>query len=107
MRPNPPHDPTIEPVEEPSDVGFLIVLAPSPKQGIQFLNQLLGPQRHFPLRPLPHLIHETTDRLYARVRIQRTRPYSATNLALGKIKLALPALNFVAEKLEPVLDVDD
>src|SRR5580700_2948660 len=46
MRPNAPHNPAVEPVEELSDVGSLVVLAPSPQDRLQFLNQLLGLKRH-------------------------------------------------------------
>src|SRR6202521_237146 len=46
MRPNAPRDPAIEPVEELSNVGSLVVMTPSPQHRIQFLNQLLGLERH-------------------------------------------------------------
>jgi hypothetical protein len=40
MRPNTPHNPAVEPVEELSDMGSLVVMSPSPQHWIQFLNQL-------------------------------------------------------------------
>src|SRR5215472_8623271 len=43
VRPNAPHDPAVEPVEEVSDVGSLVVMSPPPQHRIQFLDQLLGP----------------------------------------------------------------
>ena len=46
MRPNAPHDPAVESVEELSDVGSLVIMAPAPQNRIQFLNQLRGPKRH-------------------------------------------------------------
>ena len=42
VRPNAAHDPTVKSVEECSDVSFLVVMAPPPENGIQFINQLLG-----------------------------------------------------------------
>src|SRR5580658_5119378 len=60
MRPNAPHDPAVEPVEELSDVGSLVVMSPSPQHWIQFLNQLLGLERHTSTGKRAHLIHEMT-----------------------------------------------
>src|ERR1700692_376538 len=37
MRRNAPHNPAVEPVEELSDVGSLVVMSPSPQHWIQFL----------------------------------------------------------------------
>jgi hypothetical protein len=42
VRPNTPHDPAIEFVEERSDVGALVVLAPPTQCRIQLLDQLRG-----------------------------------------------------------------
>ena len=50
MRPNPPHDPTVETVKESSDVGSFVVFAPTPQKLIKLLDQLLGFQRHVALR---------------------------------------------------------
>jgi hypothetical protein len=61
MRPNTPHDPTVELVEESSDVGSLVVMSPSPQDGIQLLNQLLGPNWHTPPGKGTYLIHETAN----------------------------------------------
>jgi hypothetical protein len=40
LRPNAPHDPPVKPVEELSDLGSLVVMAPSPQHRIEFLDQL-------------------------------------------------------------------
>src|ERR1700738_175428 len=42
MRPDASHNPTVEPVEELSDVGSLVVMSPSTQHRIQFLDHLLG-----------------------------------------------------------------
>src|SRR5229473_103172 len=73
MRPNAPHNPAVEPVEELSDVGSLVVMSPSPQHGIQFLNQLLGLERHTSAGERAYLIHETTDRFLPRDGVQRPR----------------------------------
>src|SRR6266446_4765149 len=61
MRPNAPHNPAVEPVEELSDVGSLVVMAPSPQHRVQFLNQLFGLERHTSTGKRAYLIHETAD----------------------------------------------
>ena len=107
MRPDPTDDPSIETVEELSNVGALVILAPAPQKWIQSLDQLLGLQRQRSLGSLPHLIHETMNRLRLGIRIERTLPGSTPYLALRKFQLPLPALDLVAEELEAVLDVYD
>ena len=93
VRPNAAGDPTIEPMEESSDVGAFVVLAPTPQEWIKVCNQLLGGQRSRSMGSLPHLLHETADRFRLGIRIQRTLSGSATNLALGQIVLSIPALD--------------
>jgi hypothetical protein len=88
-------------------VGSFEVLAPSPQERVQILDQLLGSQGHASVRALPHLLHETTDRLLSRVGVQISRVKLATDLALGKIKPFLPALDLVAKELETVPDMDN
>jgi hypothetical protein len=41
MRPDPPHDPSVELIEELSDVGSFVIFAPSPQKWVKFCNQLL------------------------------------------------------------------
>ena len=106
MGPEPMHDPTVKPVEEFPDVGAFVVLAPTPQEWIQRCDQFRGRERHFALSSLPYLVHEATDRLLLRVRIKRTFSDLATNLIRGKIELPLSALDFVAQELETVLDMD-
>jgi hypothetical protein len=61
MRPNAPHDPAVEPVEELSDMGSLEVMSPSPQHRVQFLDQLLGLERYASPGEGAYLIHETAD----------------------------------------------
>src|SRR5215469_8030873 len=84
MRPDSSQDPSVEPMEEPADVGSFVILSPTPYERIQLLNQLLGGQRQLPPCPLSHLIHETTNRLRFGIRVKRSRTSSATNLAFGQ-----------------------
>jgi hypothetical protein len=68
MRPDTSSDPTVELGEEFSNVGALVILAPTPQNRIQLGNQLAGAQGHATLGPLPHLILETTNRLFSGIR---------------------------------------
>jgi hypothetical protein len=107
MGPDSSEDPTIETVEELSDMGSFVILSPTPQERIKFRNQFPGLQGERPLGSLPHLIHETSDGLLLGVRIQRTLSGLTTNPALGKMHLPLPALDFVAQELEALLDMSD
>src|ERR1700694_5811826 len=46
MRPYPSQDPTVQSVEELSDVSLLVVVAPTTQDRIQSLDQFLGLKRH-------------------------------------------------------------
>jgi len=94
-------------LKEFSDLGAFVILAPTPQERIQLCNQLLGAKRSPPLGSLPHLVHETPNGLLLGIRIQRIPSGLATNLALGQMKLSVPALDFVAEELEAVPDMDN
>ena len=107
VRPNATDDPTVEPMEESSDVGTFVVLAPTPQEWIKFCDQLLSSQRSRSVGSLPHLVHETAALLRLGIRIQRTLSGLATNLALGQIVLSIPALDKVAEELEAIPDMDN
>src|ERR1035437_658392 len=99
LRPNAPHNPAVEPVEELSDVGSLVVMAPSPQHRIQFLNQLLGLERHAPPGKRAYLIHESPDRFLPRDRVQRPRLSTTADLPRRQLKL-LTAFDLVPKKLE-------
>ena len=107
MGPDSSEDPTIETVEELSDMGSFVILAPTPQKRIKFCNQFLGLQGERPFGSLPYLIHETTDGLLLGVRVQRTLSGLTTNHALRKTHLPLPAIDFVAQELEALLDMND
>ena len=106
MRPDASHDPSVELVEELSDVGTFVVLAPTSQERVQRFDQLLRRQRYAPLRALPHLILETPDRFLAGVGIEPTRACPAADLSRRK-KKSLPALDLVAEEFEAVLNMND
>src|SRR5471032_239035 len=72
MRPDSPHDPSVEPVEDPSDVGALVVVPPAPQDGIESCNQFARTKRDAPLRKTTHLIHEPLNRFLPRIRIKST-----------------------------------
>ena len=100
MRPDAWPDPAVETLEELSDVGAFVVLAPAPQEWIKFRNQLRGVQGSQPFGSLPNLIHETTDRLLLGIRIRRTLSGLTTNLTRRQMELPLSAFDFVAEELE-------
>ena len=56
MRSNASHDPTVKLVEEPPDVGSLVVLSPPPWDRIQLLDQLLSFKWHTPPGKGAHLL---------------------------------------------------
>src|SRR6516164_9144850 len=107
MRPDPSPDPGVEAMEEPANVGAFVILAPTSQQWVERLNQLLGFQRCAAFGSLPHLVHETMDRLLPGIRIQHPMSHPTTNLALGKVKRCLPAPDNVAKELEAMLDVNN
>src|SRR5215472_10559295 len=46
MRPNSSLDPTVEFVEERSDVGTLVIVSPPPQDWVELLDQILGLKRY-------------------------------------------------------------
>src|SRR5713226_6739772 len=107
MRPDSSPDPAVETLEELADVGAFIILTPTPQERIKPRNQFLGSQRCRPFGALPYLVNETANRLLLGIRIERILLGLTTNLAPGQIKLPPPALDFVAEELEAVSDVNN
>ena len=105
--PNASPDPAVETLEELADVGAFVILAPTPQEWIKPRNQFLGSQRCRPFGAFPYLTHETTNRLLLGIRVERTLSGLTTNLAAGQIKLPPPALDFVAEELEAVSDMNN
>src|ERR1017187_5503988 len=73
MRPQAPHDPAIELMEEPSDVSALVMLAPAPQDGIDLLDQLRSRHRRAAARQSSNLVLEVPDRFLPRVGVQRSR----------------------------------
>src|SRR4029077_558864 len=94
VRPNAPHNPAVEPVEERSDVGSLVVMTPPTQHRVEFLNQLLGLKRYASPGKRAHLIHEAADRFLPRNSIQFPRLSTTANLARWQPKL-LTALDLV------------
>src|SRR4029450_3203562 len=97
MRPNAPLDPTVEFVEERSDVGTLVVMTPTPQDRVQLLNQILGLQRHASPGKLTYPILEALNRFLTRVCVKPTRFGPSNDLARWQLKL-LPAPDQVAQK---------
>jgi hypothetical protein len=107
MRPNASPDPAVETLEELADVGAFVIFAPTPQEWIKPRNQFLGSQRCRPFGAFPYLIHETTNRLLLGICVERILSGLTTNLVAGQIKLPPPTLDFVAEELEAVSDMNN
>src|SRR5690349_19046120 len=107
MRPNASHNPAVEPVEELSDVSSLVAMSPTPQYRIQFLNQLRGPKWYASAGERAYLIHEVSNRFLPGIRIERPRLDTTADLARWQMKLPLPALDLVPEKLESLPDMHD
>ncbi len=107
MRPDAPHDPAVELVEERSDVGALVILAPSPQRWIQFLDQFFGRYRGTTTRERPHPVREAPDRFSCRVSNQPFRVQPAPNSTRRKPALRSAPHNPVPQKIESLLHVND
>src|SRR3954452_996660 len=104
MRPDAPLDPTVELVEERSDVGTLVVMTPTPQDRVQLLDQILGLQWHASPGKLTYPILKALDRFLSRVRVQATRLGPSNNLARRQLKLP-SAPDQVAQKFETMPNV--
>src|SRR3954447_15522885 len=107
MRPDPPHQPLVEPVKEPSDVGPFVVVAPPSHDGIELLDQLRGTHRSLASRQLADLVLEAGDRFLPGIRVQRSLVGTTLDLARRQAHPLAPALDLVPEKLEAEPGVDD
>ena len=72
-RPEASHDPAIELMEEPSDVGAFVVLAPATQDGIDLLYQFRCRYRRAATCQSSNLVLEVTDRFLAWIGIQSLR----------------------------------
>src|SRR6187401_1140391 len=104
MRPDAPLDPTVEFVEERSDVGTLVVVTPPSQYRIKLLDQILGLQGYASPGKLAYPILKTLDRFLPRVRVQATRLGTSDDLARRQPKLP-SAPDQVPQKFESVPNV--
>src|SRR5690349_9886837 len=99
MRPDAPHDPAIEFVEERSDMGALVILAPPPQCWIQFLNQFLGLQRGTSPRQRPHPVPKASDRFLCGISDHPFRMQPAPNHARWKLSLPFGPHDSIPQKI--------
>src|ERR1700757_70878 len=71
VRPDPPHQPSVEPVEELSDLGPLVVVAPTTHDGIDLLYQLPSGHRCATSCEPTNLLLEVVDRFSLGIGIER------------------------------------
>src|SRR5215831_17198139 len=102
MRPNAPLDPIVKFVEERSDVGTFVVSVPSPQDGIELLDQILGFQRYSTPSKLAHPALEALNRFSSGVSVQPARFGSHDDLARRQLEL-LTAPDQVTQKFESTL----
>ena len=100
MRPEAPHDPAIELMEEPSDVSALVMLAPATQDGIDLLDQLRSRHRRAAARQSSNLVLEVPDRFLPRVGVQRSRLLATFDLAVRKPHPPTAALDLVSRPVE-------
>src|SRR6516165_1817039 len=81
VRPDSSHQPAVESVEELSDVGPLVVVAPTTHNGVRLFYQLLSAHRSVAPREPANLILEVADRFLPGIRIQRSRLGTSSDLA--------------------------
>jgi hypothetical protein len=106
LRPDPSHYPSVELSEELSDVGPLVIVAPTPENRIQLVYQFPRIHRRASAGKLAHLLLETENRLLARVRIQRSRRSTPTQSSVGRLPWPSP-LDQIAQKLKADPNVHD
>src|SRR5262249_47433301 len=107
VRPDSPHQPAVESVEELSDMGPLVVVAPTTHNGVRLFYQLLSAHRSVAPRQPANLILEGADRFLPGVRIQRSRLGPSSDLARRQPHGPTASLDLVPEELEAMLDVHD
>src|SRR6266568_481216 len=107
VRPDSSHQPAVESVEELSDVGPLVVMAPTTHNGVRLFYQLLSGHRSVAPREPANLILEVADRFLPRVRIQRSRLGTSLDLARRQPHGPAASLDLVPEELEAIPDVHD
>ena len=104
MRPNAPHDPAVEFVEERSNVGAFVVLGPTSQGRIQFLYQLRCLARGTASRQPPHPIPESSNGFACGICDQ---PFWVPSLNNTARNLAFPAGSHhsVSQKIKSLLNV--
>src|SRR6516165_8301196 len=105
VRPDPPYQPSVEPVEELSDLGPLVVVAPATHDGIDLLYQLSSGHRCATSREPTNLLLEVVDRFLSGIGIERSPSGTRLDLACRQVHGPAPSLDLVPEKFEAVPNV--
>ncbi len=99
MRPETAHDPTVESVEELSDMGLLVVMAPPSYDRVDLFDQFRSRDRRSPCGLAADSVHEAADRFGSGVRVQSTGAGSTSDLVRRQPKL-LPTLDLVPKEFK-------
>src|SRR5215831_8225573 len=105
VRPDPPHQPSVEPVEELSDLGPLVVVAPTTHDGIDLLYQLSSGHRCATSCEPTNLLLEVVDRFLSGIGIERSPSGTRLDLACRQVHGPAPSLDLVPEEFEAVPNV--
>ena len=107
MRPQAPHDPAVELVEESADMGAFVILAPAPQDRIDLLYQLRCRYRRAATRQPSNRVLEVPDRFLPRIGIQRPRLLTTFDLIARQPHRPAATFDLKAQKLKSLPDVHD
>ena len=83
MRPETPHNPTVELIEELADVCLAVMQTPAAYDRIDFVDELPSTDGSFATRAPPNLILEVLDRLLTRDRVEWRGAHPTANFLGG------------------------
>src|ERR1700678_2901164 len=107
MRPQAPHDPAVELVEESADVSALVIFAPATQDRVDLLYQLRCRYRRAATRQPSNLVLEVPDRFLSRIRVQRPRFMASFDLTARQPHRPAATFDLKAQKLKSLPDVHD
>ena len=107
MRPDASHNPAVKLVEEPTDMGLTVVLAPPTNDRVYLVNQLLRTHRSLTPSPLADLVLEVPEGFCAGKCIARSPANPAPDLRGLQLHGPLALLDLVPEELEAMPNMDD
>src|ERR1035438_2034642 len=105
MRPQAPHDPAVELVEESANVGAFVILAPATQDRVDLLDQLRCCYRRATTRQPSNLVLEVPDLFLPRIGVQPPRFATTFDLTVRQPPRATASFDQEAQKLKSLPDV--